>query len=426
MRLLMGTAKVDITPSKPVPLAGYSHRKGNMEGVIRNLYLRANVFQQTDRSGRIIRLLLAAADIIWWGSERMDNIRRQLGDRFGFDPAHVVLSASHSHGSPQTSDMFSAALGLPDDDYIRQLEQALYEAAERAIADLEPVVVEAGKGECRIGINRRKLVNGVVEMAPNPEGLFDPEVSVFRFATRTGRTKAVFVHYACHPTTTGINYAHPDYPGAAAERLERKLDGANVVFLQGCCGNIRPALHRDGKFYSGTEQDVERLGGELADEVMRVLELPMRPLQACELGGRRAVASLPFESVPTEQTLRAAVEEGGHTAEWARKLLERPELIRTHAPLEMTRLDIADGLSLLAMSGEIVLEYGMFVKRETGGNVLPLGYCNGMVGYVPTSAQLAEGGYEADRSGIYFALPSKFDPFVERIMMEKISDLIRK
>jgi hypothetical protein len=423
--ILLGTAKVDITPDKPIPLAGYSHRIGPYDAVHRRMQLRINCFQQ-EESGKTRRLLVVQGDIIWWGSERMDSIRQKLNERYGFKASEVILNASHTHGSPQTSAIFCSNLGLPDEDYLNLLENALISGIESALANLEPITIERGYGECRIGVNRRKWMDGVIVMAPNPDGPIDPEVTVIRFRKLNNDTKAIFIHYTCHPTTTGDNFITSEYPGVAATHVEETV-GAGVVvsFLQGCTGDVRPALHRDGRFYPGHDEDVVRLGHILADEVLRVITIsPMQTLRPCRLAGERLVVELPYQRLSGDEKIRAVAEQVGHYVEWAELMRSGPRTLRAHETLEMTRLDIADGFSLLAIDGEIVVEYGLYVKDRSHGRVLPLGYSNGMIGYVPTSRQIIEGGYESDRSCYSFAMPGPFDPQIEHIVQDALAVLI--
>jgi hypothetical protein len=425
-RLLLGTAKIDITPASPIPLAGYGHRKGPYAGINRRLFARMNVFEQTE-GGETRRVLIGMGDIIWWPGERMDPIRETLESKFGIRPSDVILSAQHTHGGPQTSASFCDILGLTDDDYLTYLERQLFAAVETAIANLEPVTAEQGKGESYIGINRRKMAGDKMTMAPNPDGLYDSEVNVVRFRKDDGGTKAVFIHYTCHPTTTGDNFINSDYPGVTAERLEATLGcGAVVSFLQGCAGNIRPALHRDGKFYSGHDEEVMRFGRSLADEVERVLDGPMKTLDQAPLSGSRVVVELPFQPLPSEAELDEAAGKGGHMQQWAEKLRCHPEKLRPYIPFQVNRIALAQGLAYLAMDGEVVLEYGAYAKQLSGGETLAMGYSNGMVGYVPTASQVAEGGYEGKDSFVYFALPAAFDPELESIIKNAIQQLIRK
>jgi hypothetical protein len=103
----------------------------------------------------------------------------------------------------------------------------------------------------------------------------------------------------------------------------------------------------------------------------------------------------------------------GVDGEWGRALLEDAYLRQPSTMLAMRRLDIADQLSLLTMHAEMVVEYGLFAKAISAGKALPVSCCNGMIGYLPTAAQIAEGGYEPDGSTRYFLLPSRFSPAIE-------------
>ena len=106
-----------------------------------------------------------------------------------------------------------------------------------------------------------------------------------------------------------------------------------------------------------------------------------------------------------------------------RALLEHPEWVAPSMPLHLQRLDLAEGLALLAMNGEIVVEYGLRAKANSDGAVLPLGYANGMTGYVPTARIIAEGGYEAGEAIPYFFLPSPFAPSVEEALNDALDRL---
>ena len=107
---------------------------------------------------------------------------------------------------------------------------------------------------------------------------------------------------------------------------------------------------------------------------------------------------------------------------------------------------MARGLVLLAANAELVVEYGLYAKKLAAGGVrdreiaagedasgssgrgtlrvLPMGYTNGMIGYIPTAAQIAEGGYESFWSTPYFLLPSPLSPAAERIVKQSLHALL--
>ncbi|WP_405449238.1 neutral/alkaline non-lysosomal ceramidase N-terminal domain-containing protein [Paenibacillus sp. HJGM_3] len=427
MEFLLGTNKIDITPDPPVPLAGYSSRQGVFEGVHHPIYAKVLLFRQWDEEkGKARNRLLVAADLIWWGTELTEKLRRELALRWGMGAEDIVLSASHSHSGPQTS-LLMPSLGAADETYLQEVERKLLAGVEQAEANLEPVVIQRGSGTCDIGINRRKLADGKIVGSPNEQGPADPEVTVIRFVNRTGEAKALIVHYTCHPTTTSDNFVSSEFCGIAMERLEQEADNRCVaLFLQGCCGDVRPSLHRDGKFYSGHDEDVRRLGARFYESAREVLVRPMQTLQPCSPGGAHIKLPLSFASVPSLEELAEysqSADAGVH--EWAKLLLDHPELVRPAAEFDMVRMDLSEGLSLLAMNAEMVVEYGLFVKEMSGRGVLPVAYCNGMIGYVSTARQLGEGGYEPVGSCKYFGLCSPFTEAAEPAIREKLAALIR-
>lgn len=397
----LGVARRDITPLHPLPLAGFGHRTGEMEGVAHPLYLKAMVLQSSTASDERALALIVSADIIWWGSDRIKRIYTMISQRWGIPSSAVILNATHTHSGPQTSDRFGHAIGRMDQRYVEFLESMLAEAIEEAFGNLEPVAIEQGSGQCGIGINRRRWEHGQIIMAPNEEGTVDPELNVIRFVAENNRQKAIMVHFACHPTTTDQNLISSEFPGVAMALVEKNLGtDTTAFFIQGCCGDVRPRLVRDGQFYRGGNEEVVRFGTELAAQVMGVLQHPMRRIQPGMIGSRSVTAELPLD-VPPDSSIR-------------------PESVPFHIHL----VTIADELSLLAMNGEVVTEYGSYVKQLFAGKVLPVGYSNGMLGYIPTAKQIAEGGYEADGSHVYFHLPARFSSSLEEIIKREIREIL--
>jgi 6-phosphogluconolactonase/glucosamine-6-phosphate isomerase/deaminase len=424
--LKLGVARTNITPPEPVSLAGFEHRRGVSAGVSHPLYARVLLFEEGEGSSKR-RALLVSADLIWWGEDQVESLRRCLEERWDIRRSCVILHATHNHSGPQTSGRFSLRLGRPDPAYLETLVSRVLAAVVEASGRLETVTVEQGRDECRIGVNRRRCVAGRIEMAPNEAGPADPEVTVIRFRTPSSTTKAVLVHHACHPTTTEGELISSEFPGVAMELVEGELGGGAVAaYLQGCCGDVRPALVRNGQFYWGGDAEVRKLGERLGTEALSVMQRPMRRLSPSLLSGRQTTIPLPLQELPDRAGLEASSRRSDVVGEWGTLLLREPRRLQQWVPLEITLLNLAGGLSFLAMNGEVVVEYGLFVKRRFAGRVLPLPYSNGMVGYVPTARQVGEGGYEARESIFYFGLPAPFASSLEREIHNGLTELVEE
>jgi hypothetical protein len=89
------------------------------------------------------------------------------------------------------------------------------------------------------------------------------------------------------------------------------------------------------------------------------------------------------------------------------------------------QLTLTDDVSLVAMGGEMCVDYGRFVKAlRPGKTTLPVGYSNGLIGYVSPARYFPEGGYEPAESWPLFDLPGPFSPAVEETLHRALRDLV--
>jgi hypothetical protein len=82
------------------------------------------------------------------------------------------------------------------------------------------------------------------------------------------------------------------------------------------------------------------------------------------------------------------------------------------------RVSLAPGIDILAGSGEMLAEWMPLLQPVScGGTVLLSGYLAGPVLYVPTSAELPDGGYEVNEFQKRFASIGQFDPDISRLVV---------
>lgn len=422
----LGVSKVDITPDFPVPLAGFAVRSelGPYESISNRLFARIFAFVTSDESNRVSgdsaeeKAVLISADLLWWGSDRVPSIKRRICGRFGLAEDAILLHGTHTHSGPQTSGLFTSYLGVMDLSYIEAMENRVIEAVGVAFQHIDPVRIEQGIGYSPLGINRRGVLKSTPETGP-----VDHELRIVRFVKEDGATKGLLVHYACHPVITRENAVSSEYVGIALKFIERDLDeGAIAAFLQGTCGDINPS---DGEqVIRGDNEVVMQIGKAFADCVIRMLEKPMRTLLTHRLQWSKTVIELPLSSLPEREQLESSALAPGVLGEWSSIMLERLDSLSSSIPLEITVVTLADGLSLIGLNAEVVVDYGLFIKRITQGSALPIAYTNGMIGYIPTAQQLSEGGYETHESTLYFAMASSFDHAVESTVKQALLKLL--
>lgn len=425
LTLLLGSAKVDITPCYPVQLAGFASRDGHeFEAVQGRIYLRAHIFAQAVPGGGEERAALLSADLLFWSDEEARKLRERLALQCGIPYERIILHATHNHSGPAVSER-TVGIGTPDAQYVEELARAAVGAVQEALLRLEPVQAYKGTGRCSISANRRKREGEQVVLGLNPGGNVDPELTVIAFRNLQGEVKAMLVHYACHPVLSSANVVAAEFCGMAMEQLEQKLgSGAICTYLQGCCGDINP----DDRLVEGEDgfAAMEVLGRALADEAWRVLAQGLRKLDGAPIASIRLSSALAHGQIPAMDEwkgIAADAEEPEYRREWARRFVQRPGWLRPHTGFEATCLAIADGLTFVAMNGEMMVEYGFFIK-QAGAQYLPLAYSNGMAGYITTARQLEEGGYEPRESVPYFGLPAPFDAGTERQVLGVLKELL--
>lgn len=186
-------------------------------------------------------------------------------------------------------------------------------------------------------------------------------------------------------------------------------------FLQGCCGNINP--HPRGTFEKA-EQHGRTLGGAALD----ALEQDEPAFPVAGVGAKSRVVELPLLAPPPIGICESRI------AEWERKLevertsgdvghilhaegmlafaryerekaLEGEPALRSQFEIQM--LDVG-GATVLGMPGEMFVQYQVDFERQSDGIVFPLGYTNGVHGYVPTAADYPFGGYEVEGAHRYY------------------------
>jgi hypothetical protein len=393
-------------------LDGYDARHEPSRGVHDDLYVQALVLDDGQT-----RLALVTADVISLDAGFVAALRERIQAATGIPPESVMVAVSHTHSGPITQAI--CLFPPPEADYLAQLEKKLAGAVTDAAMKLEPVRLGLGQGQVGFAINRRLPVAEGIVMRPNPAGPVDHTVGVLRMETLHGQPLAVVFHHTCHATVMGSNnlLISADYPGAARRLVEDAYgDGTTAIFLQGCCGDVRPNIvGPDGRFRGGDWQDLGRLGRILGAEVVRVCE-GIRMETSPTLAARSCMVALPFSHPPSREELQALLDRSplpGVSAGdveldrlWARWLLDHLAAGDTPTRLEVeVQVMRLGSLCLVALPGEAFVEIGKRIKGLVSSPVWPVGYANGCVGYLPTAAAYSQGGRNYEVSVAYKAAP---------------------
>ena len=161
-------------------------------------------------------------------------------------------------------------------------------------------------------------------------------------------------------------------------------------------------------------------GKALADEVCRVLDGKFRPVRG-PLTIAFDRADLPLASLTARKWKSWPRTNGAENFAAVQMLamLDRGEKPPTHYTCPFTVWQFGQDLTLVALPGEVVVDYVRFLEKALGPNQLWIaGYCNDVFGYLPSARVLAEGGYET--RGLYAGAAGIFDPRAEEVVVEKV------
>jgi len=249
-------------------------------------------------------------------------------------------------------------------------------------------------------------------------GPVDPDVPVLRVASSGGSLLAVLFGYACHNTTLTQEFYElsGDYAGFAQIDLERAHPGAAAMFLMLCGGDQNPNPR-------GKRELAEQHGRTLAEEVDRVLGTELTPVKPPIRAAFQNV-ELEFAFHTREKFEQELKDTNPARVRRAHAMLEaydeRHPIRQTPYPIQAIRFDSA--LTILALGGEVVVDYSLRLKREYPGKLIVAGYSNDVMSYIPSLRVLREGGYEAVDSMIYYGQPGPYADDIE----ERIVDGVRR
>ena len=420
-----GTAKADITPKKPIWMAGYGGRTKPSEGTLHPLWAKALALE--DAKGN--RAVIISTDTLGMTASIYANLKARLAKEYKLQPEQIMLNASHTHTGPVLRgglyDIYplNAAHIKRIEEYSARLENEIVRITGEALKNLEPVTLKHGIGITRFGVNRRenKPYSDVPKLiaAQALKGPIDHDVPVL--AVYKGlELKAVVFGYACHSTTLGIQKFSGDYSGFTQIALEKSHPGALALFSAGCGADINPLPRR-------VVHLAERYGLMLAAAVEETLLQKMQPLEP-KLTTRIKTIPLEYGALPEPAALAAAAKnQTNYRGRWAARMLKLQaddDVPKTYPyPIQCWRVG---DLLWLTMGGEVVVDFSLNFKKQYGPRTWVTSYCNDVMAYIPTFRVLQEGGYEGQSSMAVYGLPAdRWKENVEDLVTEGINQLVR-
>lgn len=395
-KLMLGVAREDITPEIGGNLFGYRPDLYS-ESLNDNLTATAFAFSCGKKRALMITTCVCLID-----DKVISDLKGLLSEKFGVEPHHIMISATHTHTGPSMADMDGWG-GVDYPYYYGIFKPAVISAAEKAFGNTQPVKMGSAVGKSEIGINRRCINEdnsiglGQCEWAP-----FNPYMTVLSFKNEKDEIVGSIIHYGAHGTCAGIATAiSRDWSGVMTDALDA-VTGGITAFFNGPEGDVGPRLLNG--WTVGDMSDVKELGTRAAADAVRifsgikeykdvtlsvkseVLKLKLSPrisydaaLAGCEKYSDDTI-NIDKKIARYYRDVKASYEDGYEEKDFR-------ELIQTAIRIGDT--------AFVSFPYELFSEIGMRINKSVKDlNVLSLSNTNGHAGYFPTQDQLCRGGYE--------------------------------
>jgi len=376
--LLVGTGVAEITPPLEVGILMSSSRQlwEPFEGVRLPLQARAVVVEKAKRRIALVSLDLLgiAGDAVGGMDEFKDQVAAAADHAVAVDD--LVLASTHTHCGPESIALTDLQHAEGFKAWVQHLARRIGSAVRSAAGCMRPCKLMVGSRPAPdLSVNRRiKTTRGIAsahsQLPPDviigPEGPIDDRVRVAAFMDRASRPVAILVNFTAHPVLEMcIKHVSPDYPGEMVLELQRRHPDAEVLFLQGACGNINPPTM--GRSPANAERYARRLA-KLVDEALGDLS----PVEGGEFALRWNTIELPLRSITGEIEAK---------------------------PLR-TRIGAAriGNAAAVFLPGEPFVEIALAIRKASPWEAtMVVGYAEDYIGYIPTDRAFENGGYEVRR-----------------------------
>lgn len=416
-RYRVGVAKIDITPDYPIRLAGFGSRRTESEGITHRIFAKALAIDDGEP------LLLITVDSCGVPASFTEDLAKCL-QKLGVKRERFALTVTHSHTTPMVAGYLKTLFGVPIppehqktiDRYSSELLDKIERVAKDALADRKPRTLSWGVGKVGFAVNRR-----------DKGGPTDHDLPILVVRDLDGVPRAIWVSYACHCVTLYNNKLSGDWAGFAQDAIESDFPGAIALVSIGCGADQNPNARVPGD----TAEIATAQGRELAAEVKRVAGQFLAPVQGPIVAKVRKI-DLPLSPVPSrttwEQRAKIADPKQYATAYHAKVQLgklDRGESLPTKVDYMIQAWTFGDGLAVVFLAGEVVVDFGTRLKRELDARRVWINaYSNDVPCYIPSERILKEGRYEGGGAMIYYDLPGPFAPGLEQPIIDAVHSVV--
>lgn len=375
-----------ITPSSydSSSLSGFSERNdSSIKHGDDDLYI--SITWLKDESSKSIMII--SVDALYLDSNLCNEIYEYIECGYAINSSQVIFNASHTHSAPSICDDI---FGKEDMVHKEKVVQTIKEAIDSAFNNLKNVLVRS----CRFSIPAGLLVNrrlygrdiksfflkNKIIMAPNYENYADTQCRLLTLGKNTG----ILFNISCHPVFNTANNISSDFPGTIRRELLSNFKAA--AFAQGFCGDIRPNSVSRRVSFSSPIIFFKTLINKVAfiPATLKFYNFFCKKISK-EILLYSQKGSILQGNIRTQSFLIELRSDSGVV----KKIIE-------------CKLSLIDKTLLFSIPAEVNSKYFQIVEKEFPNLiVIPMGYAENMIGYLPHWSEVEEGGYEVESYSNY-------------------------
>jgi hypothetical protein len=377
--------KIDITPDKAQWLLGYGPRQST--GVHDHLYHR--IVAMDDGA---TQFFLISTEICLYSPSLYDDVTQEIEKQTGIKPVQIWWTVTHTHAAPEVGPPGLGAVFMGEryehdhnTEYSAWVENKLIEGVKEARAKLEPARLGVGWGMAMANINRRaRDKEGPAFLGLNPDGPADRQIGLLRLEKADGSLLALVANYAMHGTVLGgeNKIISGDAPGIVAAYVEQQL-GAPMLYINGAAGNLAPIYTVYPDFQTG---HLSQFRGLVGDKIIAANH---------RIGPTTSDVRLSLGESTVETPRRTGLGWATDLGKYTRTTSAGETLVLL--PLRFLRIN--NDIAIWSAPVELFCEIPMHIRSVSPfPYTFYFGYTNGWLGYLPTQAEFAYGGYEPQTS----------------------------
>ena len=438
--LKAGFARVDVTPSLGINLAGYFEAR-LAEGILDPIQLNAIAMGNDDET-----VLIITSDFLGIRENFATPIRKKIAERTGLAMDHIMITALHQHTSVCLREGIDNNV-LEDYDYLQMLYRRFCDVAQMAIADMADATMNYAEEMCETELSfvRRYIMqDGVLRTNPDTVKYGTPvchseesdnTVRLVKFV-REGKKDIALVNFSTHPDVIGGTKFSADWPGFVRRFVEAEHEDTLCMLLNGCQGDtnhINFMLPKEERFPMGKGYPhAEYMGRHIANTVNAIWDKTTEMAEQSVGAGITTVYNKTrtdkeeffdecrevYEARAINHDYTVTKTKSGIALAEAYRVVK----IRTEAPLyqkiPVTVLRVGE-IGFVGFGGEPFTHYATAVRENFPDKTVIAACCaNGYQGYLPTAKAFEQGGYEA--------ISSPFSPNLEADCVAAATDILTK